>query len=174
MTTLGIIIGNRGFFPAHLCESGRREILRVLEQEGIKAVTLPADATKFGAVESVADAQKCADLFKAHREEIEGVLVTLPNFGDERAVANTLRWAGLNVPVLIHAFRDDAGKMTIRDRRDSFCGKMSVCNNLRQYRIPYSLTGLHTLAPDSADFRGDLRRFASTCTVVRRLKNARI
>jgi L-fucose isomerase-like protein len=174
MTTLGIIIGNRGFFPAHLCESGRREILRVLEQEGIKAVTLPADATKFGAVESVADAQKCADLFKAHRDEIDGVLVTLPNFGDERAVANTLRWAGLNVPVLIHAFRDDATKMTIRDRRDSFCGKMSVCNNLRQYRISFSLTKLHTVEPDSADFKADLRRFAATCQIVRKLKNARV
>jgi len=174
MATLGIIIGNRGFFPAHLCESGRRDILRVLEQEGLKAIALPAEATKFGAVESLADAQKCADLFKAHRDEIDGVLVTLPNFGDERAVANTLRWAGLNVPVLVHAFSDDAGKMTIRDRRDSFCGKMSVCNNLRQYGIRYSLTRLHTMPPDHPDFRADLRRFAATCNVVRRLKNARI
>jgi len=171
---LGIIVGNRGFFPAHLCESGRRDILRVLEEEGIKSVTLPPDATKFGAVESLSDAQKCADLFKAHRDEIDGILVTLPNFGDERAVANTLRWANLDVPVLIHAFNDDAGKMTIRDRRDSFCGKMSVCNNLRQYGIPYSLTRLHTMAPDNPDFRADLRRFAATCNVVRRLKNARI
>src|SRR5439155_17093457 len=88
-TMLGIIIGNRGFFPAHLCESGRREILRVLEQENIKAVTLPIEATRFGAVESLADAQKCADLIQKHREEIDGVLVTLPNFGDERTVANT-------------------------------------------------------------------------------------
>src|SRR2546426_6359705 len=150
MATLGVIIGNRGFFPAHLCESGRREILHVLAEEGIKAVTLPLEATRFGAVESVTDAQKCADLFKAHREEIDGVLVTLPNFGDERAVANTLRWAGLSVPVLVHAFRDQSGKMTIRDRRDSFCGKMSVCNNLRQYGIRYSLTTLHTVEPDSA------------------------
>jgi L-fucose isomerase-like protein len=171
---LGIIIGNRGFFPAHLCESGRRDILRVLEEEGIKAVALPADATKFGAVESLSDAHKCADLFKAHRDEIDGVLVTLPNFGDERAVANTLRWANLDVPVLIHAFNDDAAKMTIRDRRDSFCGKMSVCNNLRQYGVRYSLTRLHTMAPDNPDFRADLRRFAATCNVVRRLKNARI
>jgi L-fucose isomerase-like protein len=171
---LGIIVGNRGFFPAHLCESGRRDILRVLEQEGIKAVALPPDATKFGAVESLSDAQKCADLFKAHRDEIDGILVTLPNFGDERAVANTLRWANLGVPVLVHAFNDDAAKMTIRDRRDSFCGKMSVCNNLRQYGIPYSLTRLHTMAPDNPDFRADLRRFAATCNVVRRLKNARI
>src|SRR6267378_3360512 len=171
---LGIIVGNRGFFPAHLCESGRRDILRVLEQEGIKAVTLSPDATKFGAVESLSDAQKCADLFKAHRDEIDGILVTLPNFVDERAVANTFRWANLDVPVLIHAFNDDAAKMTIRDRRDSFCGKMSVCNNLRQYGIPYSLTRLHTMAPDNPDFRADLRRFAATCNVVRRLKNARI
>src|SRR6266702_8644821 len=173
-TTLGIIVGNRGFFPAHLCESGRREILRVLEEEKIQVVTLPLEATRFGAVESVADAQQCADLFKAHREEIDGVLVTLPNFGDERAVANTLRWAGLNTPVLIHAFNDAEQKMTIRDRRDSFCGKMSVCNNLRQYGIRYSLTRLHTMDPESADFRTDLRRFAATCNVVRKLKNARI
>src|SRR6185295_13478212 len=110
VSTLGIIIGNRGFFPAHLCESGRREILRVLEQENIKAVTLPVEATRFGAVESLADAQKCADLFQQHRDEIDGVLVTLPNFGDERAVANTIRLSGLNVPVLIHAFPDDATK----------------------------------------------------------------
>jgi L-fucose isomerase-like protein len=174
VTTLGIIIGNRGFFPAHLCESGRREILRVLEEEGIKPITLPVEASKFGAVESLVDAQKCADLFKAHREEISGVLVTLPNFGDERAVANTLRWAGLNVPVLIHAFNDDGKKMTIRDRRDSFCGKMSVCNNLKQYGIRYSLTSLHTMDPNSQEFRADLRRFAGTCNVVRKLKNARI
>ena len=174
MTTLAIIIGNRGFFPAHLCESGRRDILRVLEQEGIKAVTLPVEATKFGAVESLSDAQKCADLFKANRNEIDGVLVTLPNFGDERAVANALRWAELDVPVLIHAFNDEGKKMTIRDRRDSFCGKMSVCNNLRQYGIPYSLTRLHTINPDSPEFRTDLKRFAATCNVVRRLKHARI
>src|SRR5437870_11761159 len=174
MTTLGIIIGNRGFFPAHLCESGRRDILRVLEEEGIKAVTLPIEASRFGAVESLAEAQKCADLFKAHREGIDGVLVTLPNFGDERAVANTLRWAGLNVPVLIHAFNDEGGKMTIRDRRDSFRGRLSVCNNLRQYGIHYSLTSLHTMDPTSPEFRADLRRFAATCNVVQKLKNARI
>jgi L-fucose isomerase-like protein len=174
VTTLGIIVGNRGFFPAHLCESGRREILRVFDEEGLKPVTLPIEATKFGAVESLSDAQKCADLFKAHRDEISGILVTLPNFGDERAIANTLRWADLNVPVLIHAFNDEGQKMTIRDRRDSFCGKMSVCNNLKQYGLRYSLTSLHTMDPNNPQFRADLRRFAGTCNVVRRLKNARI
>lgn len=173
-TTLGVIVGNRGFFPAHLCESGRAEILKVLESEGINTVTLPTDATKFGAVESYADAQKCASLFRSRRDEIDGVIVTLPNFGDERAVADSLRLSELNAPVLVHAFNDDAEQMTIKHRRDSFCGKMSVCNNLRQYGIRFSLTGLHTVDPASDSFREDLRRFAATCRVVQNLKNARI
>ncbi len=172
--TLGLIVGNRGFFPAHLCETGRQTVLKVLEEEGIKAIALgPADTT-YGSVESVSDAEKCAALFKQHADEIDGVLVTLPNFGDERAVANVMRWSGLNVPVLIHAFPDVAGKMTVADRRDSFCGKMSVCNNLRQYGIKYSLTTLHTVDPESASFRADLRNFAATCRVVRGLRGARV
>lgn len=170
----GVIVGNRGFFPDHLCETGRQTILNVLKREGIEAVILPVEATKFGSVESLSDAQKCADLFKKHADEIDGVLVTLPNFGDERAVANTLRWAGLKVPVLVHAFADDAATMTIKHRRDSFCGKMSVCNNLRQYNIPFSLTSLHTVAPEDESFIDDLRRFAAVCRVVKSLKGARI
>ena len=173
-TTLGVIVGNRGFFPSHLCSSGRAAVLAALEAEGLGAVALAPEATPFGAVESLADARACADLFRARRDEIDGVLVTLPNFGDERAVANTLRWADLGVPVLVHAFEDDGARMTIADRRDSFCGKMSVCNNLRQYGIPYSLTARHTLAPGSDAFRAELRRFAATCRVVRRLDGARL
>lgn len=172
--TLGVIVGNRGFFPDHLCDTGRKTILKVLEEEGIKAITLTPADTKFGSVESLSDAHKCSDLFKKHRDEIDGVLVTLPNFGDERGVANTLRWSGLNVPVLVHAFPDEAGKMTITDRRDSFCGKMSVTNNLVQYGIKFSLTTLHTVDPESASFRADLQRFASVCRVLRGLRSARL
>jgi L-fucose isomerase-like protein len=173
-TTLGLIVGNRGFFPSHLCSTGRAEMLDVLEEEGLRPIALSADTTPYGSVESLADARACADLFRAHRDEIDGVLVTLPNFGDERAIANTLRWAELGVPVLVHAFNDDATRMSIEHRRDSFCGKMSACNNLRQYGIPYSLTTLHTVAPRHESFRADLRRFAATCRVVRGLKHARI
>ena len=117
--TLGVIVGNRGFFPDHLCETGRKTILKVLAEEGINAVILPAEVGKFGTVESLSEAQQCADLFKQHRDEIDGVLITLPNFGEERPIANTLRWAGLNVPVLVQAFPDDASLMTVADRSAS-------------------------------------------------------
>jgi L-fucose isomerase-like protein len=172
--TLGVIVGNRGFFPSHLCDDGRAIMLKVLEEEGIHAIAISPDETPYGSVESLEEARKLAELFKAHASEIDGVLVTLPNFGDERAIANTLRWAGLNVPVLIHAYPDVIETMTIKDRRDSFCGKMSACNNLRQYGIKYTLTSLHTVDPESESFRSDLRKFAATCRVVGGLKGARI
>lgn len=171
---LGVIVGNRGFFPDHLCKTGRETILKMLKQQGIQAVIVDPKVGKFGSIESLEDARACADLFKKHADRIDGVLVTLPNFGDERAVANTLRWSGLSVPVLVHAFADDATEMTIRTRRDSFCGKMSVCNNLRQYGIEYSLTELHTVDPTQASFLADLRKFAMICRVVRGLKGLRI
>ena len=166
-TTLGVIVGNRGFFPNHLCETGREEMLRVLAEEGIEAVIVGVEDTNFGSVETLQEAQKCAALFKARADEIDGILVTLPNFGEERGIADSVRLSGLNVPVLVQATPDETDKMTIADRRDSFCGKMSACNNLRQYGIRYTLTTLHTVAPDSESFRQDLRQFAGACRVVR-------
>lgn len=173
MTTFGLIVGNRGFFPAELCKGGRATMLQVLQEEGHRAITLSPEETKYGSVETYEDAKKCAALFKAHREEIEGIIVTLPNFGDERGVADTIRMAGLDVPVLVHAYPDQIGQMSIKTRRDSFCGKMSVCNNLTQYNIAYSLTTLHTVDPESTSFRQDLQRFAAVCRVVNGLRKAR-
>ena len=172
--TLGVIVGNRGFFPAHLAQSGREQVLEALADAGIRAVIPDAGATNVGAIESLAEARHCAEVFRQQRDELDGVLVTLPNFGDERAIANTLRWAQLDVPVLIHAFPDDATRMGITDRRDSFCGKMSACNNLRQYGIRYSLTSGHTMEPGGAAFRAELERFAAICRVTRGMRTARL
>lgn len=172
--TFGLLVGNRGFFPAHLVEKGRAEMVATLSAAGYGVVCPTPEQTKLGAVESRADAKACADLFRAHAGEIAGIIVTLPNFGDEKAAAEALRMADLGVPVLIQAFPDTPGKMLITDRRDSFCGKMSVCNNLRQYGIPYSLTSLHCESPGSPEFACDLSWFASVCRVVNGLKRLRI
>ena len=171
---LGLIVGNRGFFPDHLAATGREDMLRALEQAGADVIALSTDESKFGAVETFEEAKRCAALFKKHRDTLDGVVVTLPNFGDERAIADTLRLAGFSVPVLVQATPDTRGKMTIRDRRDSFCGKMSACNNLMQYGIPYSLTTLHTEDPSSPEFAQDLEWFLGVCRVVRGLRGLRV
>jgi L-fucose isomerase-like protein len=173
-TTLGVISGNRGFFPDILARDGREEVLRLLEQEGYGAVCLTPQETKFGTVETLADALKCAELFKKHRDNIDGILVSLPNFGDEKAVANTIRLSGLEVPVLVQAYPDESDKMLMGGRRDSFCGKLSVCNNLWQYGIKFTLTTLHTVAPTSESFKADLKSYAATCRIVKGLKNLRV
>ena len=149
-------------------------MIATLERAGIRPIILNPEQTNHGAVETYAEAQQCADLFRAHASEIDGIIVTLPNFGDERAVADSLRLADLRVPVLVQATPDHAGKMTIAYRRDSFCGKMSVCNNLMQYKIPYSLTAKHTVEPTTEAFQQDLQWFSQVCRVVRGLKNLRI
>ncbi len=172
--TMGLIVGNRGFFPDHLAKSGREEMLRVLGAAGIDVVALTPEESKHGAVETREESHRCADLFKRNAGRIDGVIVTLPNFGEERAIADTLRWANLDVPVLIQATPDDPLKMTIASRRDSFCGKMSACNNLKQYGIPYSITTLHTESPDSPEFAKDLEWFAAVCRVVDGFRNLRV
>jgi len=172
--TMGVVVGNRGFFPSHLATSGRLEMIAALEAAGVKPIVLGPEETAHGAVETYEDAKKCAALFQQHAKEIDGIIITLPNFGEERGLADTLRLANLKVPVLIQATPDTPGKMGIAFRRDSFCGKMSICNNLRQYGIPYTLTQLHTETPDSKEFAADLKDFAATCRVVRGMKNVRM
>ena len=172
--TMGVIIGNRGFFPDQLAKVGREEMIQSLAKAGMECVVLGTEDSKHGAVETHEEAKRCAALFQKNRDRIDGVIVSLPNFGDERAIADTLRMARLDVPVLVQATPDDASQMTILHRRDSFCGKMSACNNLRQYGVPYSLTRLHTVRPDSDDFQKDLAWFAAVCRVTNGMRNLRV
>jgi L-fucose isomerase-like protein len=137
-------------------------------------VWLTAAETKLGAVETWADAQKCGELFRRNRERIEGILVCLPNFGDEKGVADSLRLSDTNVPVLVQACPDDLDQFGLNRRRDAYCGKISVCNNLRQYGIRYTLTRDHTVAIGDVRFKEDLARFVETCKVVAGLKRVRI
>ena len=172
-TTLGVIVGNRGFFPDAVARDGRNEILSILKEEGFEAICLTPEDTKFGTVETFSDSKACADLFHKNADRIDGILVTLPNFGDERGVANAIRISGLKVPVLVHAYPDELKKFAIGQRRDGFCGKFSVCSNLQQYNIPFTLTAKHVVWPNSQSFRQDLQRFGGTCRVVKGLRNSR-
>lgn len=172
--SIGIIIGNRDFFPDSLVEKARTEIIDVFAKLNIKSILLETTDTKLGGVETYKDSQKCAELFKKNSKELAGILVLLPNFGDERGVADTLKLANLDIPVLIQAYPDELSKMNVINRRDSWCGKISVCNNLYQYGIKYSLTSQHVSHPTDPIFQKDLLDFVSVCRVVKGLRNVRI
>ena len=171
---LGVIYGNRDFFPDLLVTEARADIAALFSKLGIKAIQLGENDSKLGGVESHADARKCAELFKQHRDDIDGVLVVLPNFGDEKGVADTLKMAGLNVPVLIQGYPDDLSRLDVARRRDAYCGKISVSNNLVQAGIKFTLTDKHVCHPTSASFLLDLQKFLGVCRVVNGVRGVRL
>ena len=171
--TLGVIIGNRDFFPDALVGEARKDIKALLAAADVEAVMLSSEETKLGGVETHADARKCAELFARNRDKINGVLVILPNFGDEKGVADTLKLSKLNVPVLVQGYPDELNALGVERRRDAFCGKISVCNNLKQAGIPFTLTTRHVVHPTDPSFKSDLARFISVCRVVRGLRGTR-
>ena len=171
--TLGVIVGNRDFFPDSLISEGRADILEVLAELDVDVVIVDEAATKLGAVETWEHAKICAELFRQNADRIDGILVTLPNFGDEKGVADTIKLSRLNVPILVQAYPDNLDQLSPERRRDAFCGKISVCNNLYQYGFEYTLTELHTVHPKTDSFKNDLRKFLGVCRVVNGLRNAR-
>jgi L-fucose isomerase-like protein len=172
--TLAVILGNRDFFPDILVSEARKDVLAAFAALSITPVLLDEQTGKFGSVETWKDAQRCADLFRQRRQEIDGVLVCLPNFGDEKAIADTIRLSGLRVPILVQACPDDLDMFGLERRRDAYCGKISACNNLRQYGLPYSLTFDHVLSLRSPEFLGELDRFKRVCRLAAGLRQARI
>jgi L-fucose isomerase-like protein len=172
--TFGIIVGTRDFFNPKLAQDGRVQLEKQLKTLGYDHVILPANATDHGAIETYAHARQCADLFQSRRKDIDGVIVVLPNFGDELGVVETLNLARLDVPVMVQACNDQLDAVSVSARRDAFCGKISVCNNLYQYGIPFTDTTDHTCDIDSDAFRRDIDSFARICRTVRGLRGARL
>jgi L-fucose isomerase-like protein len=174
MATFGVLISNRSFFPDHLVLSTRKKLLSSLQKWGHSIVTLSTDDTFMGETMSYDEAKKCAQLFKTHADEIDGIIVSLPNFGEETGIADAIKWSGLTCPILVQACDDDFDKLQLENRRDAFCGKLSLCNNLYQYGIRYSLTTRHTCPVDGPEFEGDVSKFAKVCSVVKAMRTARI
>ena len=172
--SFGVIIATRNIFNFELAVEARKKVPEKLEKMGFGVVILPSEETPTGSIEGYEDAVKCGKYFKEHAEQIDGIVVILANFGDELGVVNTIQMAGLNVPVLVQACDDDNDKVGVKERRDAFCGKLSVCNNLYQYGIKFTDTTYHTYSLDSEEFTNDLLNFAGICRVVKGLKGLRV
>lgn len=172
--TFGLIVSTRSFFPSHLVKTAKEQIVKKLDELGYGYCMVTEDMTKYGAVMTFDEALTCAKLFEDNRKDISGIIVVLPNFGEELGIAEAIDRAGLNVPVLIQAIDDDFDKLDMANRRDAFCGKISLCNNLYYRDIKYTLTTLHTCKIDSPEFTEDLKKFAAVCNVVNGIRGSRI
>ncbi len=172
--SFGVIVATRNIFNLKLAIEARTTVLSKLEKMGFGTVILPSGETPTGNIEGYKDAVKCAKYFKQNEEKIDGIIVVLPNFGDELGVVNTIKLAGFDVPVLVQAVDDDNDKVDVKSRRDAFCGKLSVCNNFYQYGIKFTDTETHTYSLESDAFIRDLYKFAGVCRVVKGMKGLRV
>ena len=163
-----VCLANRGTFPGSLFDAARKELSKALSSQGHSALFLPEGSTRHDAVGSPAEGRVYAKFLAAHRGEYDGVILSLPNFGDENGAVVALKDAG--VPILVQAFPDETEKMGIYERRDAVCGKLAVCNVLRQAGIPYTLTADFAVSPKSKAFASDVGRFAALCRVVKGLE----
>lgn len=166
--TFALYFGNRGFFPEKLISGARAEMTAVLDKLGYGALLMDESVTRFGAVEGVDDGIQYARFLKDHRDQYDGVILCLPNFGDETGAIAALQDCG--VPILIHAYPDEKDKMGFADRRDAFCGKFSVMDVFCQYGLPFTTFQPHTVSPSSATFETHVHQFASVCRVVNRMR----
>jgi L-fucose isomerase-like protein len=167
-TTFALFFGNRGFFPASLIASAREEMQRELNALGHEVLMLDADATRYGAVETPQEGEVYANFLRANRGKFGGVIVCLPNFGDETGAVAALQEAG--VPIWIQAYPDEYDKMGPALRRDSFCGKISIMDVFRQYGVKFTALKPHTVKPGTDRFKANIDQFDRVCRVVAGVK----
>ena len=164
-----VYFGNRGFFPGELIKSAIADYRKVLAANGHEALIMEGAGTRYDAVETPEEGAKFAAFLKEHDGEYDGLILSLPNFGDENGAVVALR--DVKVPILVQAYPDEIGDMDFAHRRDAVCGKIAMCNVLRQAGIRYTLTKKFAVKPDSPDFAEDLRNFAAVCRVVNGMRN---
>lgn len=160
-----LYFGNRGFFPESLIDEARNEMKQVVESLGFETLIMPEGLTKYGAVETAEDGIVYANFLKEN--DFDGVILSLPNFGDENGAINALEDAG--VPILVQAYPDEIGKMDFAHRRDAYCGKMSVMDVFYQHGLPYT-TFSHVCSPSSDKFKQELIDFAAVCNIVNNMR----
>jgi L-fucose isomerase-like protein len=163
-TTFALFFGNRGFFPASLIAQAREELPRVLKEWGHNVLMLAADATRHGAVETPREGERYANFLREHRGQFGGVILCLPNFGDETGAVAALQDA--RVPILIQAYPDDLDKMAPEVRRDAFCGKISIMDVFCQYGVKFTALKPHVVGPSSDRFKANVDHFDRVCRVV--------
>lgn len=167
-STFALFFGNRGFFPSSHVSSARKELSETLNQIGHKTLMMPEDATSFGAVETTRQGQLYAKWLNDNKGKFQGVILCLPNFGDETGAVAALKDAG--VPIFIQAYPDEPDKMGPATRRDSFCGKISIMDVFCQYGVPFTATIPHTVAPSSYHFKKNIHFFDSVCRITSGIK----
>lgn len=170
--TFALYFGNRGFFPGELIADARKELQKAVTDAGYTFICMEESKTRYGAVETMEEGRTYAEFLEENKGKFHGIILCLPNFGDENGAIVALKNA--DVPILVQAYPDEFGLMDFAHRRDAMCGKFAICNLFRQAEIPFTLTKKFVIAPTDSGFSEELERFAGVCRVVKGMKSFHI
>jgi L-fucose isomerase-like protein len=163
-TSFALFFGNRGFFPASLIATAREELSQRLQSLGHEVLMLDSGATPHGAIETPAEGDIFARFLQEKRGKFGGVILCLPNFGDENGAVAALRHA--DVPIWIQAYPDEMDRMSPEWRRDAFCGKFSIMDVFCQNDLKFTVLKPHVVHPASSQFVANIEYFDRLCRVV--------
>jgi len=167
-TKLAIGFCSRPFFQKETAQEDQSQVLDVLAGNDIEAVTLPLGTV----LDDAETAGQFANLLRTNREKLQGIVFSLVNFGDESValyLANLLK--ELSLPIFVHGLPDEADKLDMAHRRDTFCGKNSFVNVLNQCGIPFTVLAPMVVAPRDPAFGDNVDYFAGVCRVVSGMKD---
>ncbi len=169
---LALLIANRGFFPSSVIEAAREEMVKALEKAGAEVLMPDVSLTRYGAVETRAEGEIYADFLVEHYGQYDGLVICLPNFGDENGIKEAIK--DVTVPILLQAYPDELGKLDFANRRDAFCGKLGLCAVLKQMKVPFVSGEPFTMHPLSEEFHREATDFVAICRMVKRMRHMRI
>ena len=169
---LALLIANRGFFPSTVIESAREEMTTAIHRVGAEVLIPDVSLTRYGAVETAEEGRFYARFLAEHQGEYQGLVICLPNFGDENGIKEAIK--DVNVPIFLQAYPDELGKLDFANRRDAFCGKLGLCAVLKQMKMPFVSSESFTVHPLSDEFEQELLKFLSVCRIVQRMRYMRV
>ncbi len=169
---LALLVANRGFFPSTVIDSARTEMVEAAEKVGVELLIMDSSLTRYGAVETRKEGEIFADFLAGHEGEYDGLIICLPNFGDENGIKEAIK--NVKVPILLQAYPDELGKLDFANRRDAFCGKLGLCAVLKQMKVAFVSGEPFVMHPLSDEFHKELSDFVAICRMVKRMSHMRI
>jgi L-fucose isomerase-like protein len=166
---IGFVPSHRVMFRDDISCDMRNRILKVLSSiEGLEVVVPDEKLARNGLVRDDEDAEKTIELFK--QVKVKGIIIGAMNFGDEISAVSVAS-AFPKCPKLLFAVKEEP-TVTGRDRRDSFCGTLSIASGLHRRNLPFLFAGV--CLPEEPAFKDSALNFVHVCNVVDGFRGAKI
>lgn len=167
---VGFVPASRTIFDQNLAIKVRDSVIEAMSDSGLEPVAPGLDLTTNGLVQSPDDASRTARFFR--EQEVKGVLIGALNFGNEIPAALVAVEAGRDLPIMIFGIGEEGVLSREKNRRDSFCGLISIATALRHRKAKFVFPRRAVCFPEDPGFRNALEEFRDVCRAIGSIRGA--